>query len=558
MAWINKAYGVGALLALAAALACSEDADERRARGDDENSDAQSGPGSATGARDAGASTGARGDGTLPVENEVALTFEAPQAGLTSLYVPNPTTNRVAVVNASTYAIESIAVGSQPTFAATVPGQDLALVLNAGSRDAALLRTVQGVTQALKLPVGHDANALGIAPDGLHAVVYLNAGASSGGSAQGFQDLTIVDLAPGAERAHRVSVGFRPRGVQFAADGKRAFVITEDGISILDFAALSAGPSIARLVGLGDVSSGAQSTDVQVTPDGRFALARREGESTLRLIDLADGRVETLSLEATPGLPPAQADDATSGSAITDLDLAPDGRFALAVVRARGAIVRIPLPAGFRDPTTLRVRAVPDQRIGSLALARTGKRAVAYTTAAPVESLVLIDDIESDAPARSVILRKSVRGVALSDDGLRALVLHAAVGTQGASDDARIDASEGYSVVDTASGFVKLQLTSARLSERDLLVTPDRARLFALQRDDTKNVRAVAIIDLGSFQITDLTLAKPPTSIGFLPGLARVFVGQAGEGGLITFLDAQSGARLRDVSGFEIAGRIRS
>jgi len=226
-------------------------------------------------------------------------------------------------------------------------------------------------------------------------------------------------------------------------------------------------------------------------------------------------------------------------------------------MRGRGALVRIPLPEGFREPAALRVRVVPDQLIGSLTLARTGKRAVAYTTAAPVESLVLIDDIESDAPVRSVILRKAVRAVALSDDGSRALVLHAASAAQDASDDARIDASEGYSVVDTVSGFTKLQLTSARLSERDLLITPDRTRLFALQRDDAKSVRAVAIIDLGSFQITDLTLAKPPTSIGFLPGLARVFVGQAGEGGLITFLDAQSGARLRDVSGFEIAGRIR-
>jgi DNA-binding beta-propeller fold protein YncE len=171
---------------------------------------------------------------------------------------------------------------------------------------------------------------------------------------------------------------------------------------------------------------------------------------------------------------------------------------------------------------------------------------------------VMIDDIQSDSAPRSVILRKAVKAVALSDDGTRALVLHAPVtGVSGQAEDVRIDASEGYSVVDTVSGFAKLQLTSAALRERDLLITPDGARLFALLRDDVRGVRAVDMIDLSSFQVSSLALGKPPTSIGFLPGLSRVFVGQAGEGGLITFLDAQTGTRLRDVSGFEIASRIR-
>ena len=95
-------------------------------------------------------------------------------------------------------------------------------------------------------------------------------------------------------RRGRISVGFRPRAVQFSSDGARAFVITEDGISILDFDAIDRGPTIARLVSLGDSLAATQSIDVQVTPDGAFALARREGDSTLRLINLVDGKIETL------------------------------------------------------------------------------------------------------------------------------------------------------------------------------------------------------------------------------------------------------------------------
>jgi hypothetical protein len=66
--------------------------------------------------------------------------------------------------------------------------------------------------------------------------------------------------------------------------------------------------------------------------------------------------------------------------------------------------------------------------------------------------------------------------------------------------------------------------------------------------------------DLQSFQVTNVDLSTAPTSIGLVPGLttgqARVFVGQANEGG-ITFIDATSGVKIRSVSGFEIASRIR-
>lgn len=514
----------------------------------------------------------------LPPEVEVGLSFETPQAGLTSVYVPNPATNRVAVVNASTFAIESLPVGGRPTYAATVPGQDVALVLNVASRDAALLRTEAGKTSVTELAVGHDANAIAIAPSGQHAVIYLNADAS-GATAQSYQDLTIVNLAAalglGQQRAQRVSVGFRPRGVQFTSDGRQAFVITEDGISVLDFATLAEAPAVARLVGLGDTLSDGQSVDVQVTPDGAFALARRSGDSTLRLVNLADGTIETLALgtlfssTGDAGVLPADLDAGVSDAALplgpqpelTDLDVSPDGSFAIAVLRDRGALVRIPLPGGFRDSNTIDVRTVVDQLIGSVTLSKSGSLAVAYTTAVAQEALLLVD-LAGDAAPRGVRLRKAVRAVALSDDGARLLVLHAPLDIASPSNqDEEIDASEGYSLVDTTTGFVKLQLTDARVRQRDLLITPDRAQLFALVRNDARQVRQLDVADLGSFQVTRTQLSQPPSSIGFVPGAssaqARVFVGHSSPGGMITFFAAQSGQKVQEVAGFEIASRIR-
>jgi hypothetical protein len=149
-----------------------------------------------------------------------------------------------------------------------------------------------------------------------------------------------------------------------------------------------------------------------------------------------------------------------------------------------------------------------------------------------------------------------VRAIALSDDGTRALVLHSVVGSASANadEDTRIDASEGYSLVDTDSGFAKLQLTPVRVASSGLLLTPDGSRVFTLLNSSI--VKTVEMADLKSFQVTSVELSTPPTSIGFVPGLSRVFVGQAGEGG-ISFLDAVSGAKIRSVSGFEIASRIR-
>ncbi|HEX5661149.1 MAG TPA: hypothetical protein VFX59_28355, partial [Polyangiales bacterium] len=469
-------------------------------------------------------------------------------------YVPDPTTNRVAVVNASNFKVENVPVGTQPRYAVTVPGEDIALVLNVGTQDAALLRTdAQGVTEPLRLDVGHDANAIVVSPDKLHALIFFNAALSSSARADSFQDLTVIDLAVDAEpakRSRRVSVGFKPRGVQFTSDGRRAFVITEDGISVLDFAALDTGPKILPLIALGDTLSGGQSIDVQITPDGLFALARREGEGVLRLIDLGTGTIETLALNgSTP--------DGGVGGELTDLDLAPDGSFALAVLRDRGVLVRIPIPAGFRDASTRREIANGGSLIGSITLSRSGTRAIGYTTAAPIES-VTVFDLNADVPPRGIRLRKSVRAVALSDDGSRALVLHTKEGTlvAGQSEDDRIDASEGYSLVDTGSGFAKLQLTAVRPSNNGFLLTPDGKRVFTLLAGGA--VKTVEMADLDSFQVTSRELSTSPSSIGFVPGseLPRVFVGQTGNGG-ITFLDALSGAAVRTVSGFEIASRIR-
>ena len=570
---------VGAALGFALAACGAQDASDSPGLGGEGFADA--------GLADSPGGSGggfASGDaGALAPEQEVEVAFEAPQAGRTSVYVPNPTTHRVAVVNASTFAVETIASGLSPTFAATVPGEDVAVVLNLGSGDASILRTSGDHTTVLRLPVGHDQNAIAIAPDGKHAVVYFEARAGTS-TARGFQDVTVLSLTAGQESAQGVSVGFRPRSVQFSRDGEQAFVVTEDGVSIIDLTASDKGPVIARLVPLGDTLVGAASLDVRVIADGSHAVARREGDSSLRLVDLTSGTIQTLSLAslqaAAPQLPEGGIGDAGTDASedaalvdaavepsrplpagsleLTDLDLSPDGTFALLVVRNAGALLRIPVPAGFSDPSLIDVQVIPNVLVGSVVVSKSGEIAALYTTAAPVEALVLVD-LKSGTAPRIVKLRKTVRGVALSDSGSHAFVLHGKSLAQSGSDAerVRIAASEGYSLVDVARGFPKLQLTPAAVRERDVFVTPDASRVFALLRSDKDGVRSVHMADLASFQISILPLAKPPSSIGLVPGAMRVFIGHESSGGMVTFLDSVSGEVVHAVSGFELSGRVR-
>jgi hypothetical protein len=537
-------------------------------------------------------SGGATAPPPLPPEVEIDVPFEAPQAGRTTVYVPNPGTHRVAAVNAQTFAIETLPSGLSPTYAATVPGQDVAIVLNVGSRDVSILRTTDGKTSLKRLPVRHDQNAIAVAPDGLHALIYFDARLSKQ-LAKTFQDVSVLNLTPGEETVRGVSVGYRPRAVQFSRDSQRAFVVTEDGVSVIDVAATDSAPSIANLVPVGDRVGEPVSLDVQIVADGNYAVARREGDPRLRLVDLRSGSIQPLTFESLQPPPPppppldagvldggvdggtdapprdagAAADGGDAGTGfplpagnleLTDLDLTPDGRYALAVVRNAGALLQIPIPAGFADPSAIEILHVEDALVGSVVVSKQGQVAALFSTVSDSEALVLVDLAESGFTQRAVRLRKAIRAVALSDDGTRALVLHQKNGAAGASsEDARIDASEGYSLVEVPRGIAKLQLTTAAVRESDLLVTPDTSHMFLLLRDDAASVRSVEIVDLRSFQVKTEVLAKPPASLGLIPDAKRLFIGQQSEGGMITFLDVETGDVVHAVSGFELSGRVR-
>ncbi|MBK8691019.1 MAG: hypothetical protein IPN17_01625 [Deltaproteobacteria bacterium] len=489
--------------------------------------------------------------------------FETPQAGSRFVYVANPRRDNVAVIDSRTLAIQSVEAGDGPTYLVTVPERDgtpvdEALVVNANANTATVLRTsAAGVTTTAQMPVVAGANAIAVAPNGHYAVVYLDTSRPNQGVPAGsFQEVAVLRLDPGMERGLLLSVGFRPVSVVFSADGQTGFVITEDGVSILRFASLT-GPALVptvsfyddRVVTPGDagmsdagvpISRDARALDVSVTRDGRYAIARFAGTTAMRVIDLMRRTGQTVDL----------------GTEITDLDVAPDGTFALAALRGESRVLRIPIPAGFSDASVRRSIDLPGEVVGSVTMSPDGARALVYSTAAMTERATLLDLAGTDAPA-VLRLRKTVRAVAFAPGGGSALIVHGrsegSVTEPGIDLETQIDRSFGYSVLNVAERFTRLQLTSADVGPFALV--PGGSHAFVLLRDDARRVALTQRITLASLTIQDIALGSPPVSVGAVPATERAFIGQDHPEGRITFIDWNTGTQ-QSITGFELNSRI--
>lgn len=496
----------------------------------------------------------------LPPEIEEVRSFEAPQAGVRAVYVANPSRDSVAVIDSQSLTIQTVEAGDGPTYLATLPGRDVALTINVNANTMTILRTEGGVTRTRQLPVVRNANAIAVAPDGRHAVVWLDTSRPNRGVPAGsFQDVTLVTFGdtPEADRAVQLSVGFRPLEVIFSRNSAAGFVVTEDGVSLLRFEAIT-GPTIVPSVSLGlnefvpaadagvvdaavpSLERDARPSDVSVTPDGRYAVARVEGSRYLRLIDLESRQVRILD----------------AGATVTDLDLTADGRSALAVLREQSTVLRVAVPSGFDTPAQVERVALTGELVGSVTASPDGRLAVLYTTAAPVERAVLLD-LAGRSPPAVIRLRKTVRSVTFSPDSRTVMVVHNRTdGAPGAPEtdlEAQIDRAWGYTLIDTATRFAKLQLTPATVGP--FALNADGSYAFVLLRDDSARVATVQRVTLANFAVQDIVLGSPPTSVGTIAGTMRAFVGQLHPEGRITFIDQATGA-LQSVTGFELNSRI--
>lgn len=472
-----------------------------------------------------GAGGASASDGGLPPEKEIESDYEAPVATGNVVWIANPKSGRVALVDAQTLAVKTVEAGNAPTYLASVPNQpvDTTLVLNVLSADATLLKSTPTGIQTATFKTALQANATAFSSDGRFAIVWADARKTpSAPKTQGFQDLTILDLSTGTSTI--LAVGYRPVAVGFAAAASggtpvQAYAVTQDGIALID---LGAAPVVTKNVAISESPTEDPGTrDVFVTKAGDRAFIRRDGSSKITVVTLAtDARAE---IELT--------------GPVTDLDLADTGDRAVAVVRdtAKVSVLSIADPGNPKD------FEVAGETIGSVAIAPGGGKALLYTNATASERFTILDLGQSQL--RTVRLYSPVLGIFSTPDAQHAIVLH----------DQTETATEGaFSVVPIGQNLpAKIVATQAKPTA---VATLDDRAVIA-ERDDARKIYGAHLVRMPQLMSERYALASPPIAVGTVPSARRAFIAQQHPEGRLTFIDLESGVA-RTLTGFELSSRV--
>lgn len=256
-------------------------------------------------------------------EQELERAFRVPVVSGHWVWTANPTSGRVALIDATNFTVKTALAGAGPTYLTALPaeaGGSRALVINSESEDATLLAaSADGDIDVLAtVPVHAGANAWAVTSDGRFAVAWTNASAVAGADAsEGFQDITVLDLSSEEPTSKRLSVGYRPARVFVDDDGSFVYVVTDAGIDVVALRA-EGGAVVEREVPVSaDPANDTAPREVNVAPNGERAFVRREGKSYVTAVNLTEGTFVDVAL---PG-------------PVTDLDLSADATTAVAVIR---------------------------------------------------------------------------------------------------------------------------------------------------------------------------------------------------------------------------------
>lgn len=491
-------------------------------------------------------------DGGIPPPPEVEIEMSQPVSSERFVYVAMTEQDELARIDGQTGAVRSTSVGDAPKVAQAIPHSDGALVLDSVNGTATIVRP-NGEDDVVKvLPTLRNLNRLDIDPSGRYAVVWFDlTKAIADGGIDGigsFQDVTVIALAPGVERAVNLTVGFRPRSIAFDALGTRGYVITEDGVSVIDLGvAITQGPTIVPPIPVAAPGTAANALEVGIVSTGTYAVVRQTGLNAIRLVGLAGserGQIRELPLS----------------SPATDLDFAPDGGRVYVIQREAQQMSILDVPADFLNPAGVQTLDLTGAALGSLQLSADGSRALMFTNATLDERITLLRLDQPTATATTWPLKKAVRAVGISPTGTTAIVIHAkAPGDpdQATNVDDFIDKSYGYSMLDLASGFAKLEITPVDPGAHVYAPNGHKAYIALDGGDLPTDIRALQIVDTRTGVVIVKQLGSPPEMAGILPGAGtgEAFVLQRHPLGRVTFVNLMTDA-FRTVTGFDLNGDI--
>jgi hypothetical protein len=498
--------------------------------------------------RPAPAPTDAGTDAPPPPEKEYE--FSEPISSERYVYVAMTDQDELARIDGANLTVVATPVGKSPRLVSAIPNSDGAVVLDSINGTASVVRPNGAHDLVTILPTLKNLNRLDVDPSGRYAVIWfdLTKQIQSGGigGVGSFQDVTVVALAPGLERAVDLTVGFRPREVQFDAAGARAYVITQDGVSVIDLGyATTHGPSIVPPIPVNNPAFPPESVEVEIMSTGTYAAVRQLGETTLHVVDVG-------------GLTPGQQWTIPLVGSATDLDLAPNGGRVYAVQREVKKLSIIDIPGDATNPTGVETIDLTGATVGSLVLSKDGTRGLMFTNASVDERISMVRFDQPGYPVVTWPLKKAVRAVGMSPTGTSAIVINSKSFGDPASAttvDEYIDRSYGYTLLDLASGFGKLQITP--VDPGSFVYAPDGTKAYvSLDGGDAPTaVRALQVVTVQNGVVITKQLGSPPSAIGILPGADMAFSSQRHPLGRVSFVHLITDA-VRTVTGFDLNSNI--
>jgi hypothetical protein len=544
---------IAGLVYLATLAACGEGGNPSAALGAGDNVGATGGSGlSGTSGTSGGgnipqggtAQGGSSGTGGMPEPpmppDELESAFEAPVATDRFVWTANPASGNVALIDATTHAVRLARAGFQPTTVAAIPGaedEDGALVLNAGSADATVLRVAaDGRLTTRTVETHRGANAINVSPSGRFAIAWTDAAKFAEGtldSTDGLQDVTVLDLAEDPVSTV-LSVGYRPSRVTFDAAEERALIVTEPGLSVI---LLGQDSRVSALVELTDnpVEDPA-ARDVSITPDGAIALVRIDGSTKLGLVDVVSGDRQSIEL----------------GDFVSDLDLATDGTTAFAVIGSNqstvSTLVVIPVPVTTTDGSTFRRAIVPNVVSRSVSISPDGALALMYANVenSPYLGVLTSGDGWENWEPRALDLKAPVSAVFAAPEGPHGIAFQTTVPTS---------SKKGAFSLISAEGNRAPKIVGTDAAPFAVAFSPDGANAVIATRDVVVRRYGVYLVHLEHLEETLVTLPSPPLAAGIVPLANQAFVSQAHPEGRITFVNLDDGT-FRTLTGFELAGRV--
>jgi hypothetical protein len=482
-------------------------------------------------------STGTAGSGTggapiivVPPEKELEQSFLAPVVTGKFVFSANPTSGRVAVIDAETYAVQLFNAGFGPKYLAALPNNRGAIVINELSHDTTLFQLSNGeVTLSdLSLAVHDDANAWAISPDGRFAIAWTRTdGDQKLDPTAGSQTITVLDLEKGTSK--KLSVGFHPTQVVVDDQSERAFVVNNDGVSVISLGNVSEVSLLAHVSE--DPLEDAAARDVSILPDGSYAIVRLENSSKLRIVDLT--REEGITAYDL-------------GAPIADVDLSLDGKLVVAAVPGIHQVVLVPMPP---DATSFERVTIPNEITSSVAISDASELALLYQNGADNSHLTVLDlRPDMQHALRTVDLKGPVSAAFAAPGAASAITFQKPI--------------TGSTKAGLFSGVPTLQKRSAKIVGADAVPSAlafDDAGQFALVTvgNEKSTTRGVYRVRLDTMQEDFLELASPPATAatGIVEEVGRGFVAQLHPEGRITFIDLET-AQAHTITGFELAARI--